>query len=166
MAERSHQHHPFGQSHTRTRQASSSSSDQSSAPDDKSTLSIPRRRRPSPAQDKDQPPAAVASEPSRRRETKQTSSGPREKPSKGSSVNMTAPLDLPGEISYTPTTHRISKAKKGKKVHVCEFAGCNKVKRSSLGLQTCLTRGLGLHSSGASQVGHTSSTSTVATDSI
>ncbi|KAI4094802.1 MAG: hypothetical protein LQ344_002048 [Seirophora lacunosa] len=127
MAERSHQHHPFGQSHTRTRQASSSSSDQSSAPDDKSTLSIPRRRRPSPAQDKDQPPAAVASEPSRRRETKQTSSGPREKPSKGSSVNMTAPLDLPGEISYTPTTHRISKAKKGKKVHVCEFAGCNKV---------------------------------------
>ncbi|KAL8960721.1 MAG: hypothetical protein Q9193_002620 [Seirophora villosa] len=131
MAERSHQHHPFGQSYTRTRQASSSSSDQSSAPDDKSTLSIPRRRRPSPAQDKDQPAAAVASEPSRRRETKQTSSGPREKPSKGSSVNMTAPLDLPGEISYTPTTHRISKAKKGKKVHVCEFAGCNKLATNS-----------------------------------
>ncbi|KAL9010966.1 MAG: hypothetical protein Q9173_004151 [Seirophora scorigena] len=127
MAERSHQHRPFGPSHTRTRQASSSSSDQSSAPDDKSTLSITRRRRPSPALGIDQPPAAVASEPSRRRETKQTSSGPREKPPKGSSVNMTAPLDLPGEISYTPTTHRISKAKKGKKVHVCEFAGCNKV---------------------------------------
>ena len=31
------------------------------------------------------------------------------------------------EITYTPTTHRISKAKKGKKVHVCEFPGCGKV---------------------------------------
>ncbi|KAL8717937.1 MAG: hypothetical protein Q9225_004870 [Loekoesia sp. 1 TL-2023] len=39
---------------------------------------------------------------------------------------MTAPLD-PGEVTYTPTTHRISKAKKGKKVHYCEFPGCNKV---------------------------------------
>ena len=32
-------------------------------------------------------------------------------------------------ITYTPTTHRISKAKKGKKVHVCEF-GCGKVRYS------------------------------------
>ena len=30
-------------------------------------------------------------------------------------------------ITYTPTTHRISKAKKGKKVHVCEY-GCGKVR--------------------------------------
>ncbi|MCJ1391929.1 hypothetical protein MMC18_004796 [Xylographa bjoerkii] len=35
--------------------------------------------------------------------------------------------DPAGEITYTPTTHRISKAKKGKKVHVCEFFGCGKV---------------------------------------
>ncbi len=32
-----------------------------------------------------------------------------------------------GEITYTPTTHRISKAKKGKKVHACEHPGCTKV---------------------------------------
>ena len=40
----------------------------------------------------------------------------------------TAPgaLDLDIPVTYTPTTHRISKAKKGKKVHVCEF-GCGKV---------------------------------------
>lgn len=31
------------------------------------------------------------------------------------------------EITYTPTTHRISKAKKGKKVHNCTFPGCPKV---------------------------------------
>ena len=32
------------------------------------------------------------------------------------------------EITYTPTTHRISKAKKGKKVHACEYPGCTKVR--------------------------------------
>lgn len=35
--------------------------------------------------------------------------------------------DIPIPITYTPTTHRISKAKKGKRVHACEFPGCNKV---------------------------------------
>jgi hypothetical protein len=30
-------------------------------------------------------------------------------------------------VTYTPTTRRISKAKKGKRVHACEFPGCNKV---------------------------------------
>lgn len=30
-------------------------------------------------------------------------------------------------VTYTPTTHRISKAKKGKRVHACEHAGCGKV---------------------------------------
>lgn len=30
-------------------------------------------------------------------------------------------------VAYTPTTHRVSKAKKGKKVHVCEHEGCGKV---------------------------------------
>ncbi len=29
--------------------------------------------------------------------------------------------------TYTPTTHRVSKAKKGKRVHACEFEGCDKV---------------------------------------
>ncbi|KAL1978738.1 hypothetical protein VTN31DRAFT_1597 [Thermomyces dupontii] len=35
--------------------------------------------------------------------------------------------DIPLPITYTPTTHRISKAKKGKRVHACEYPGCNKV---------------------------------------
>jgi len=37
-------------------------------------------------------------------------------------------LDQTGEITYTPTTHRVSKAKKGKKVHACEYPGCSKVR--------------------------------------
>ncbi|KAI9367861.1 hypothetical protein BJX61DRAFT_547088 [Aspergillus egyptiacus] len=39
----------------------------------------------------------------------------------------TAPAEFPIPITYTPTTHRISKAKKGKRVHACEYPGCNKV---------------------------------------
>ncbi|KAL2866641.1 C2H2-type zinc finger protein [Aspergillus lucknowensis] len=39
----------------------------------------------------------------------------------------TARAEIPLPITYTPTTHRISKAKKGKRVHACEFPGCNKV---------------------------------------
>lgn len=39
--------------------------------------------------------------------------------------NTMAEIPLP--ITYTPTTHRISKAKKGKRVHACEYPGCNKV---------------------------------------
>ncbi|KAL8918123.1 MAG: hypothetical protein Q9172_005550 [Xanthocarpia lactea] len=40
---------------------------------------------------------------------------------------MSGSSDPAGEVTYTPTTHRISKAKKGKKVHVCEHPGCGKV---------------------------------------
>lgn len=32
-------------------------------------------------------------------------------------------------ITYTPATHRISKAKKGKRVHACQFPGCPKVRQ-------------------------------------
>ncbi|KKK20332.1 hypothetical protein P175DRAFT_0354247 [Aspergillus ochraceoroseus IBT 24754] len=39
----------------------------------------------------------------------------------------TAASEIPLPITYTPTTHRISKAKKGKRVHACEYPGCNKV---------------------------------------
>jgi hypothetical protein len=46
-----------------------------------------------------------------------------------SSHNSSMPpvIGLGEEITYTPTTHRISKAKKGKKVHVCTSPGCGKV---------------------------------------
>lgn len=30
-------------------------------------------------------------------------------------------------VTYTPTTHRISKAKKGKRVHACQYPACGKV---------------------------------------
>ncbi|GAT26908.1 C2H2 finger domain protein [Aspergillus luchuensis] len=39
----------------------------------------------------------------------------------------TTQSEIPLPITYTPTTHRISKAKKGKRVHACEYPGCNKV---------------------------------------
>ncbi|KAI2254077.1 hypothetical protein LOZ10_006004 [Ophidiomyces ophidiicola] len=36
-------------------------------------------------------------------------------------------LDAAGPVTYTPATHRVSKAKKGKRVHLCQFPGCNKI---------------------------------------
>lgn len=50
-------------------------------------------------------------------------------PQKDSSV------DIPVPVTYTPATHRVSKAKKGKRVHACEYPGCNKV--SLLMCQAC-----------------------------
>lgn len=47
---------------------------------------------------------------------------------RGSMSSMrTSSAPLEGPVTYTPTTHRISKAKKGKRVHACTFPGCNKV---------------------------------------
>jgi hypothetical protein len=39
----------------------------------------------------------------------------------------TSSISIEGPVTYTPTTHRVSKAKKGKRVHACEFPGCGKV---------------------------------------
>jgi Zinc finger, C2H2 type len=56
------------------------------------------------------------------------SSTPSPSPSVSSTMRRSnAMADIPLPITYTPTTHRISKAKKGKRVHACEFPGCNKV---------------------------------------
>ena len=44
-----------------------------------------------------------------------------------SSMRTSSSIALEGPITYTPTTHRVSKAKKGKRVHACEFSGCGKV---------------------------------------
>lgn len=127
MAERLFPQPPLDRHPVRTRQASTSSSDQSSASDNNPTSSHPRRRRTSPISRTSQASSGNTSEHSRRKGAKQASSGPREKPSRGSLFNMPAPIDPATEITYTPTTHRISKAKKGKKVHACEYPGCNKV---------------------------------------
>ena len=43
------------------------------------------------------------------------------------STMRTSSIPLEGPVTYTPTTHRVSKAKKGKRVHACEFPGCGKV---------------------------------------
>ena len=61
------------------------------------------------------------------RGTKSMSAGVRERSSHGSLMSMTGTMSAANEITYTPTTHRISKAKKGKKVHACEYPGCSKV---------------------------------------
>lgn len=61
-----------------------------------------------------------------------TSSSPSPEPSpsmvgRKSTMRRSPQDDITMPITYTPTTHRISKAKKGKRVHACEFPGCNKV---------------------------------------
>ncbi|KAL8693585.1 MAG: hypothetical protein Q9218_001627 [Villophora microphyllina] len=126
MAERSVHHHPFDLSHTRSRRASTSSSDHSITTDDKSTSSHPNQPRASPNLGAHRSAPGIASGHSRRRGSKQTSLGPRDKSLRGSSTTMTGP-DPSGDVTYTPTTHRVSKAKKGKKVHSCEYPGCGKV---------------------------------------
>lgn len=60
------------------------------------------------------------------------SSSPSPEPSTSTMVGrkntMRSPqADISASVTYTPTTHRISKAKKGKRVHACEFPGCTKV---------------------------------------
>ncbi|KAJ5777927.1 hypothetical protein N7520_001173 [Penicillium odoratum] len=44
-----------------------------------------------------------------------------------STMRRSPQTEISMPVTYTPTTHRISKAKKGKRVHACEFPGCNKV---------------------------------------
>ncbi|KAJ5659592.1 Zinc finger C2H2 [Penicillium longicatenatum] len=61
-----------------------------------------------------------------------TSASPSPEPSpsmvgRKSTMRRSPQADVSMPITYTPTTHRISKAKKGKRVHACEFPGCNKV---------------------------------------
>lgn len=37
------------------------------------------------------------------------------------------PVHIEVPVTYTPTTGRVSKAKKGKRVHACEHPGCGKI---------------------------------------
>lgn len=48
-----------------------------------------------------------------------------------------ASADVRDTITYTPATHRISKAKKGKRVHSCQFPGCPKVRHLPIVLTEC-----------------------------
>ena len=85
-----------------------------------STLNSAVRRRPSLSPKTMSASHLIQDNPSQ----KKTRAGAQKARETSRSSNMQIP-DM--EITYTPTTHRISKAKKGKKVHACEFPGCNKV---------------------------------------
>lgn len=131
----------------------------SSASDGKRTASKSTRRRRSTSKSPADASEKPKDSPKPRQKTKtmpyRAGSGSGSASSRGSLMTMpAATLDpMGGEITYTPTTHRISKAKKGKKVHACEYPGCTKVgfgngtfARGSANL------GLDLHPCRASQV--------------
>lgn len=102
---------------------------QSYSSDDQSPRSgVPARRRSLPhTRSNRSPPGNINTKQPLARSTKSMSAGVRERTSHGSLMNMTGTLSAASEVTYTPTTHRISKAKKGKKVHACEYPGCSKV---------------------------------------
>lgn len=131
MAEETFQHIPWLVSQPRNRQTSTNSSSTASVPslaiEAKTTTSTkplsPSRPSPlsktTPTSPTEKPRGVV------KRTSKTASLGSRDGLSRPSTGTMN---DLAGEVTYTPTTHRISKAKKGKKVHACEYPGCPKVR--------------------------------------
>ena len=106
----------------------------SSASDEITASVKPARRRRSSSQSPADASGKSRESPKQRQKTKtipyRAGSGSGSGSSRGSLMTMPgAALDaMGGEITYTPTTHRISKAKKGKKVHACEYPGCTKVR--------------------------------------
>ncbi len=128
MAEETFQHIPWVVSPSRNRQPSAISSAPPSGIEPKTTTSYkpPPRRRSSPLS---KTPISPTERPrgvvKRNSNVKSLSLSSRDGSSRVPVGTMNDPA---GEITYTPTTHRISKAKKGKKVHACEFPGCPKVR--------------------------------------
>ena len=106
----------------------------STASDDNVASSKTARRRRSSSQSPADAAGKSRESPKQRQKPKtmayRAGSGSGSASSRGSLVTMPGvALDaMGGEITYTPTTHRISKAKKGKKVHACEYPGCTKVR--------------------------------------
>ena len=123
MAEQHFQSLPHNTSQSTTNQTQFSLSEPSSASDEKSTSSNPTRRRKQTSMSADAPRESIR----QRQKPKTIPTRGRGESSRSSIIAMPGLLDQTGEITYTPTTHRISKAKKGKKVHACEFPGCAKV---------------------------------------
>lgn len=131
MAQQPYQSLPVDTFHpvVKQEQISPSASAPSSASDAKSTSSNPNRQR---KRSSMSPNAATSSRQPRestkqRQKAKTLPTRDRGESSRGSVMAMPGLLDQTGEITYTPTTHRVSKAKKGKKVHACEYPGCSKV---------------------------------------
>ena len=128
MADETTPHISLKVPHSRTRRQSATSSAHSSSTEDNSILSQPSRRRQASPTFHGISYVGASSDPvSRQRSIKSTSSGPRGGLPQDSTIAMPGMAAAAGEITYTPTTHRISKAKKGKKVHACEHPGCTKV---------------------------------------
>lgn len=134
MADQTSQSLPINTSQSEVKQEQTSPSAPSSASDEKSTTSNPPRRRKHSSMSPNAPSASGKSRESTRQKQKAKTlpTRGREESSKGSLMAMPGLLDQMGEITYTPTTHRISKAKKGKKVHACEFPGCSKVRHTQI----------------------------------
>ena len=116
------------------KESNTSSTGLSSVFDEKLTSVKSARRRRSSSQSPADASGKSRESPKQRQKPKtmpyRAASGPGTGPSQGSLMTMPGgALDpMGGEITYTPTTHRISKAKKGKKVHACEYPGCTKVR--------------------------------------
>ena len=129
MADESTPHISLQVPQPRIRRSSATSSAHSSSAEDDSTSSNPARRPQSSttANHVSSHLGASSDRISRRRSTKSTSSGSRGVLPHGTTTAMASTTAPAGEITYTPTTHRISKAKKGKKVHACEHPGCTKI---------------------------------------
>ena len=116
---------------SRTRRQSATSSVHFSRVVDNSTSSNPSQRRQSPSTSDVSSHVGVSSDRlGRRKSTKSTAPASREGFPQGTTTAMPGMAASAGDITYTPTTHRISKAKKGKKVHACEHPGCTKVQAS------------------------------------
>lgn len=126
MAEKACQSLPINTSQSIVKQGPSSPSGLSST-SEKSTSSNPtRRRKQSPMSLHNAPSSGPSRESARQRQrARALPTRGRGESLRGSAMAMPGLMDQ--EITYTPTTHRISKAKKGKKVHACEYPGCTKV---------------------------------------
>ena len=130
MSEQQFQSLPYGPIQPRVGQDHISPSAPSSTSEVASRSSIPTRRR---RASSISPSNTMSTE--KPRESTRQRQKPRTMPYRGQagSSKGTGTIPDPGllnpaeEITYTPTTHRISKAKKGKKVHACEYPGCTKV---------------------------------------
>lgn len=130
MSEQRFQSLPYGPIQPRVGQEHISPSAPSSASEEVSRSSnTTRRRRVSSISPSNTMSADKSRESTRQRQK------PRAMPYRGQTGSSKGPGTMPDpgllnpaeEITYTPTTHRISKAKKGKKVHACEYPGCTKV---------------------------------------
>ncbi|KAL6721319.1 hypothetical protein ACLMJK_000422 [Lecanora helva] len=127
MADNACQSLPLNTSQSAVNQERTSPSAPSSASDEKSTSSTSTRRRKQSSMSTNNATSSRQPRESTRQRQKAQALPTRSRGESSRGATATMPGLLDQEITYTPTTHRISKAKKGKKVHACEFPGCTKV---------------------------------------